>query len=46
MENNCFFGTVLRSLGVTVCSAGARVNEGKGGKEEFAGWYGHGFWEG
>lgn len=25
MENNCFFGTILRSLGFTVHSAGARV---------------------
>lgn len=30
MENNCFFGTVLRSLGFTVYSAGARVHEGSG----------------
>ena len=30
MENNCFFGTVLRSLGYTVYSAGARVHEGGG----------------
>ena len=25
MENNCFFGTILRSLGFTIYSAGARV---------------------
>ena len=30
MENNCFFGTVLRSLGFKVYSAGARVHEGSG----------------
>ena len=30
MENNCFFGTVLRSLGFTVYGAGARVHEGSG----------------
>lgn len=27
MENNCFFGTVLRSLGYEVVSVGARVHE-------------------
>ncbi len=27
MENNCFFGTVLRSLGFEIYSAGARVCE-------------------
>lgn len=27
MENNCFFGTVLRSLGFELFSAGARVSE-------------------
>ena len=39
MENNCFFGTVLRSLGFNVLSAGARVNtqaSGSGGN----GWEG------
>ena len=30
MENNCFFGTVLRSLGYKVYDAGARVHEGDG----------------
>lgn len=36
MENNCFFGTVLRTLGFEVCSAGARVGRGEGG----TGWRG------
>lgn len=27
MENNRFFGTVLRTLGFTIYSAGARVNQ-------------------
>lgn len=39
MENNCFFGTVLRSLGFDVRSVGARVNRkasGSGG----CGWEG------
>ena len=39
MENNCFFGTVLRTLGFNVFSAGARVNtqaSGSGGN----GWTG------
>ncbi len=31
MENNCFFGTVLRSLGFNVFSAGPRVNTAVGG---------------
>lgn len=31
MENNCFFGTILRSLGFSVFSAGARVNTGANG---------------
>ena len=40
MENNCFFGTVLRTLGFTVHSAGARVchaANGMGG-DDYAGW--------
>lgn len=42
MENNGFFGTMLRTLGFEVCSVGARVNEaGASGKsgEEFHGWW-------
>jgi len=42
MENNCFFGTVLRTLGFTVYSAGARVNEaGAAGKpgENYVPWW-------
>ncbi len=42
MENNCFFGTVLRTLGYDVCSVGARVNaamDEKGGVERYVGWY-------
>lgn len=35
MELNAFFGTVLRSLGFTVTSVGARVN----GPEGYNGWY-------
>ncbi|KAI9717185.1 MAG: hypothetical protein M1812_004933 [Candelaria pacifica] len=31
MENNCFFGTVLRSLGYDVYSAGARVSNATNG---------------
>lgn len=41
MENNCFFGTVLRTLGFTLYSAGARVNEaGAAGRpgEEYVPW--------
>ena len=38
MENNCFFGTILRSLGFNVCSAGARVNTAAGGTGD--GWEG------
>ena len=37
MENNCFFGTVLRSVGFDVYSAGARVNDG-GREEAYTGW--------
>ena len=40
MENNCFFGTILQSLGFTVHGAGARVSHaanGMGG-ENYAGW--------
>lgn len=40
MENNGFFGTVLRSLGFTVCSAGARVNAAADGTGEDDGWQG------
>lgn len=39
MENNCFFGTVLRSLGFNVFSAGARVNTAASGTGE-DGWEG------
>lgn len=35
MEVNTFFGTVLRSLGFTVTSVGARVN----GPQGYKGWY-------
>ena len=40
MENNCFFGTVLRSLGFTVHSVGARVNNAAdgSGREGYNGW--------
>lgn len=40
MENNCFFGTVLRSLGFNVFSAGARVNlQANGtGEDGWEGW--------
>jgi len=41
MENNCFFGTILRTLGFTVCSAGARVSDGVSGTgsgDNFEGW--------
>lgn len=31
MENNCFFGTVLRSLGFDICSVGARVSDATNG---------------
>ena len=37
MEVNAFFGTVLRSLGFTLRSVGARVN----GPDGYKGWYGH-----
>ena len=39
MENNCFFGTVVRSLGYRVWGVGARVNRGVGGMGE-EGWEG------
>lgn len=41
MENNCFFGTILRTLGFNVCSTGARVSKGADGigpMDEFLGW--------
>jgi len=40
MENNCFFGTILRSLGFTVHSAGARVSNAADGMsgEDYHGW--------
>ena len=40
MENNCFFGTVLRSLGFRMFSAGARVNtQANGsGEDNWEGW--------
>lgn len=42
MENNCFFGTVLRTLGFTVVSIGARVSNTINHKAEpgFSGLYG------
>ena len=42
MENNCFFGTVLGSLGFRVYSAGARVSKEVDGSHDdkgFLGWY-------
>ena len=41
MENNCFFGIVLRALGFTVHNAGARVALAVTGvpAEGFMGWY-------
>lgn len=42
MENSCFFGTVLRTLGFDVCSAGARVSKGVdgiGSIDDYSGWY-------
>ena len=36
MENNCFFGTMLRSLGFNIFSAGARVSEDG---RSYAPWY-------
>ncbi|KAL6717662.1 hypothetical protein ACLMJK_005577 [Lecanora helva] len=40
MENNCFFATVLRSLGFRLHSAGARVSFAAEGEDEevYAGW--------
>ncbi len=40
MENNCFFGTVLRSLGFNVFSAGSRVSTAVGGTggDRWEGW--------
>ena len=41
MENNCFFGTVLRTLGFSLHSAGARVALAASGRpvEGYFGWY-------
>ena len=41
MENNCFFSTVIRSLGYEVLSAGARPINADGGntREVYRGWY-------
>ena len=41
MENNGFFGTVLRSMGYDVTSVGARVCEGVGGGDGslFGSWF-------
>lgn len=41
MENNCFFGTVLRTLGFSLHSAGARVAIAASGTpaEGYFGWY-------
>ena len=40
MENNCFFGTVLRTLGYDVYSVGARVSNAMNGilDGRFGGW--------
>lgn len=39
MENNNFFGTVLRALGFDVYPTGGRVNAGMdGGEQEYGGW--------
>ncbi|KAK9319146.1 arylamine N-acetyltransferase 1 [Lipomyces orientalis] len=40
MENNCLFGTVLRSLGFNVYSVGARVNEAVQAIASTPGWSG------
>ncbi|KAL9115621.1 MAG: hypothetical protein Q9187_007226 [Circinaria calcarea] len=40
MENNCFFGTVLRSLGFSLYSAGARVSEAAAGSHDSSGYLG------
>ncbi len=41
MENNCFFGTVLRSLGYEIYSAGARISNATSGISGggYQGWY-------
>lgn len=42
MENNCFFGAVLRGLGFSVCSVGGRVSHaisGEGVAGGYNGWY-------
>ena len=39
MENNCFFGTILRTLGFKVYSAGARVFESDEGGGTYTPWY-------
>ena len=40
MENNCFFGTILRSLGFQIYSAGARVyNSDDSSNDSYSGWY-------
>ena len=41
MENNCFFGTVLRTLGFAVCSVGARVSDEVNGMAGggYSAWY-------
>lgn len=41
MENNAFFGTILRSLGFKVRSVGARVNTAMSTSDviNFSGWY-------
>lgn len=41
MENNRFFGTVLRSLGYSVYSAGARVSDNVSGRGQggYGSWY-------
>ena len=41
MENNTFFGTVLRSLGYQVYNAGGRVSNATAGRPGggYVGWY-------
>ena len=37
MEYNCFFGTVLRSIGVSVLGTGAKVDAGANAPESMDG---------
>ena len=43
-ELNCFFATVLRSLGYAVCSVGARVSESVAEAEDGEGYFGWYVW--